>query len=382
MKHLIAITLLLGLGISLSAQKSKVIAVGQMIDAEKYDDAKEAIELTLLSSKTSKWPRTYFTKGLLCQKAYEAGVKGKDTKKTNLYPNQLFVAYESYEKALELGGNDRLQSTIRQNYFLLDNDFRSLGEEHYKRGEYEASLNAFEHALLIGKSELLSTKSDTNLIYNTAMAAYECKNWEKAIKYLTGLHEAGYSVSASLLLAISYSESGDGLHGEEVLIQGLELYHYEDTIVMYLVNQMVGTEKKESAIDILNRAIEAKPENFRFYWARGLVYQELNNNEEAIKSFQIAIESSPRSAELYYHIGICYYNMGIDLRELALQITENDRYLEVRKQYLEKFREAVKWMEQSYELNPNNQETLSTLYNLYDQLQMNEKQESLEQWLR
>lgn len=381
MKHFIAITLLLGLGISLSAQKSKVIAVGQMIDAEKYDDAKEAIELALLSSKTSKWPRTYFTKGLLCQKAYEAGVKGKDPKKTNLYPNQLFLAYESYEKALELGGNDRLQSTIRQNYFLLDNDFRSLGEEHYKRGEYEASLNAFEHALLIGKSELLSTKTDTNLIYNTAMAAYESENWGKAIEYLTGLHEAGYSVSASLLLAISYSESGDEIHGEEVLIQGLDLHHYEDTIVMYLVNQMVGAEKMESAIDILDRAIEAKPENFRFYWARGLVYQELNNNEEAIKSFQIAIDSSPRSAELYYHIGVCYYNMGIDLRESALQISENDSYLKVRKQYLEKFREAVKWLEQSYELNPNNQETLSTLYNLYDQLQMNEKQESLEQWI-
>lgn len=382
MKHWIAIALLLCLSISLSAQKSKVIAVGQMIDAEKYDDAKEAIELALLSSKTSKWPRTYFTKGLLCQKAYEAGVKSKETKNTNLYPNQLFLAYESYEKALELGGNDRLQSTIRQNYFLLDNDFRSLGEGYFKSGEYKASLKAFEHALLIGESELLSTKPDTNLIYNAAMAAYESENWEKAIEYLTGLHEDGYSVSASLLLAISYAEAGDGLHGEEVLTEGLELHNYEDTIVMYLVNQMVSSEKMESAIGILDRAIEAKPDNYKFYWARGLVYQEMNNNEEAIKSFLIAIESSPRSAELYYHIGVCYYNMGIDLRESALQITENDSYQEVRKQYLGIFNEAVKWLEKSYELNPNNQETLSTLYNLYDQLHMNEKQESLEQWLR
>jgi tetratricopeptide (TPR) repeat protein len=382
MKYSIVTFLLLGLAISLSAQKSKVLAVTQMIDAEKYDEAKDAIELALLNYKTSKWPRTYFTKGLLCQTAYEAGVEKKDTKKTNLYPDQLFVAYDSYEKALELDGSERLHTSIRQNYFLLDNDFRSLGEECYRRGEYEGALNAFEHALLIGNSELLSAKTDTNLVYNTAMAAYECKNWGKAIEYLTGLHEDGYSASASLLLAISYVKVGDTLRAEEVMIKGLEIYQYEDSIVMYLVNQMVNADKMEHAIGILDRAIDAKPENFRFYWARGLVYQEMNNNEEALKSFLIADESSPGSAELYYHIGVCYYNMGIDLRQSALQISENDSYLEARKQYLEKFVEAVKWLEQSYELNPSNQETVSTLYNLYDRLQMDEKQESLKQWLR
>ncbi|MEA3461242.1 MAG: hypothetical protein U9R49_05145, partial [Bacteroidota bacterium] len=242
MKQRIFIVLFLGLTLAASAQRSKVLAVTQMIDAEKYDEAKEAIELALLKEKTSQWPRTYYTKGLLCQTAYEAGVKGKDPKKTNLYPDQLFVAYDSYEKALELDVRGRLQTSIGQKYYTLANDFRSLGEEHYMKREYKAALQAFEHALYIGNSELISAKTDTNLVYNTAMAAYESSNWRKAIQYLTGLHDDAHSPSASLLLAMAHMEEGDTLQAEEVMMDGLEIYHYEDSIVMYLVNQMDSTD--------------------------------------------------------------------------------------------------------------------------------------------
>jgi len=378
MKYSIVVTLIFGLSISLSAQKSKVLAVTQMIDAEKYDEAKEAIELALLNDKTSGWPRTHFTKGLLCQTAYEAGVKNMDSKKTNLYQDQLFVAYDSYERALELDETGKLHNAIRQKYFLLDNDFRSMGEQLFGQREYKGALRAFEHAILIGESDLISAKSDTSLVLNTAMAAYESQEWGKAITYLCGLHENAYSPSATLLLAMSCMERGDTLLGEEVLVKGLEIYQYEDSIVMFLVNQMVSTDRLEPAIGILDSAIIAKPDNFRFYWARGLVYRRMNNNDEAIKSFLMAAERSPEDPALCYHIGICYYNMGIDLRESALLITESNRFKEVREQYREKFREAVLWFERSYALNPYNEETVSTLYQLYDQLQMKEKQESLQ----
>jgi uncharacterized protein YnzC (UPF0291/DUF896 family) len=73
-----------------------------------------------------------------------------------------------------------------------------------------------------------------------------------------------------------------------------------------------------------------------------------------------------------------YYNIGIDLRQSALTIDENDEYQEVRTQYLEKFREAVTWLEQSYELDPTNEKTISRLNQLYYQLDMKEEQKALE----
>ena len=129
MKQYLFLFLILGLSLSVSGQKSKVLAAKQMIDGGKYDEAKEAIELAIANDRTSNWHRTYFTKGLLCQAAYEAGVDKDDAKMTNLYPDQLFEAYDSYEEALELDVRERMHSQIRHQYYLLVNDFRSMGEK-------------------------------------------------------------------------------------------------------------------------------------------------------------------------------------------------------------------------------------------------------------
>lgn len=351
------------------------MAVMQMIDAKKYDEAKEAIELAIWNDKTSRWPRTYYAKGLLCQMAYEGG------KKTNLYPDQLFVAYDAYEKALELDVRERLHNSIKQKYYLLANDFIKLGQELYTKKDYSASLQAFESALLIGKSELISAKTDTNLVYNTAMAAYKSENLDKAILYLTGLHEDAYSTNVTLLLATTFMEAGDSIRGEEVLNEGIVLYHYDETLVMYLVNLLVDSGSLGTALEIIDRAVKASPENSRFHWAKGLIYRRMNNYEEAIKSFLKAVELSPDQAALCYHLGVCYYNMGIELRESALKIDENNEYLEIREQYLEKFKEAVEWLKLSYELDPENEETVSKLYQLYYQLQMKEEQDNLQHLL-
>jgi len=378
MKHTLVILILLGLANVLSGQKSRVLAALQMIDAEKYDEAKESIELALQNEKTSAWPRTYYAKGVLCQSAYESGVKKKEPKKINLYPDQLYLAYNSYEKALELDVRERLYGNIAQKYYMLANDFSNMGEEYYKKRDYEAALRAFEHALTVSQSPLISPLADTSLLYNTAMAAYEDENWEKAIQYLSELQEETKSSSSCRLLAMAYLESGDTASSREVLMEGVASHNYDEPVVMLLVNQLHGSGRDDEALEILDRAIESRPDNYRFYWAKGLVYQKENRIDEAITSFRKAAELSPDSPALYYHLGVCYYNMGIDLRESALQIVENDQYQEVRARYLDKFREAVKWLERSYELEPDNEETVSALNQLYYQLHMKEKQESLE----
>ena len=382
MKQYILILIFLALMIPVSGQKSKVLSAKQALDAGKYDEAKEAIELAVEHPKTSNWPRTHYTKGLLCQSAYELGLEKNDSKKTTLYPDQLFVAYSSYEMALELDARERMHGHIRQQYYLLANDFRSMGETLYGKGDYKGSVKAFEHALLVEGSDLISAKADTNLLYNTGMAAYESQNWEKACKYLGLLHASAYSPATSLLLSRSYINAGDTISGEEVMMLSLEQYEYRDSLVMYVVNHLVGSGNVETAIDVLNKSIEARPENFRFLWARGLVYEEMELYTEAITSFLLATELSSDNPELFYHLGVCYYNIGIGLRESALKISEIESYQEVRQLYLSKFREAVTWLERSYELDPQDEKTVSRLYQLYYQLQMKEKQESLEQQIK
>jgi tetratricopeptide (TPR) repeat protein len=378
MKRILSIFLLLGLVISASGQKSRVLAVFQMIDQEKYSEAKETIELAVWNDKTSRWPRTYYAKGLLCQTAYEEGYEAHDTKRTGLYPDQLYVAYKSYERALALDVRKRLHTGISQKYYYLSNDFRRLGEDHFGKKEYEKALRAFEHALLVNQNDLIKAKVDTNLIYNTAMAAYESENWEKAIETLTGLHESAHAPATSLLLYQALLENGDSVRAEDVLLEGINLYNYEDQVVVYLINLFVRTGRMDLAIKIIDDAIDYNPDNHRFLWSRGLILRRMGKFEEAIESFKAALEIAPDESKIYYHIGVIYYNMGIDLREASLEITDSDEYQEVRDQSRKQFLIAVQWLEQAYEMDPFDEETISRLYQLYYQLQMKEKEKSMQ----
>lgn len=379
MKRIFFIVFLFCLLLSSSAQKSRVVSVMQMIDSKKYSEAKEAIELAVWNDRTAKWHRTYYAKGLLCQTAYEEGRETQDSKLTRLYDDQLFLAYDSYEKAIELDLREKINSAIAKNYYSLSNDFRELGKEHYTKKEYPKALRAFEHALLVNNSELVTVATDTNLVYNTAMAAFESKNWDKSIEYLSTLHEYAFAPQASLFLVGAHLHNGDTLLAENVLMEGLKLYDYEETVTMYLVNWLNQTKQKEQAIAILDKAISSHPGNFRFYWARGLVYSEMDKYMQAITSLKEAIELCEEAPpELYYQVGVSYYNIGIDLREAALLISENDEYMLAREKYLAQFREAVKWLELSYELDPGNESTINRLYQLYYQLQMKEKQKTFE----
>jgi len=377
MKRFLLILLIVPTTLGLSAQKSRVVSAVQMIEQKKYSDAKEAIELAVWNDKTSSWARTYYVRGLLCQTAFEDGFEKREVKKTSLYPDQLYLAYSSYERALELDLRKRLQSTISQKYYLLSNDFRELGQRRFYNGEYEESFRAFEHAMLVNNSKLIQADIDTSLVYNTALAAYESKNWDKAIAYLEGLHEQGHATATSLLLYTALLESGDTLRAEEVLLEGTEIYEYENQAVMYLVNLYTISGRDEEALDVLEKAIKHQPDNYRFLWARGLLQGKIGESEKAVESYKAALKLAPEESELYYHIGVIYYNLGIEVAEQSLKISSISKYLEMKTLAREQYSKAVIWFEKSYEMDPYDEKTISKLYLLYNQLQMEEKEKEL-----
>ncbi len=377
-KRLLFISLFIFSILPSSGQKSRVLSVFQMIESEKYEEAKEAIELAVSNDKTARWHRTYYAKGLLCQKAFEAGFDKNETKKINLYPNQLIEGYNAYEKAMELDSRSRISSTISLHYYALANDFQKLGERHFMRKEYSKALEAFEHALMISKSPLLSVETDTNLVYNTAMAAFESKNWEKAISYLTGLSDDQYSSNSVLLLYQAHINNGDSQQAEKVLLEAVEQYNSDETIVLQLIDLLVESGRMEQAVTTLDTASVRHPDNYHFPWTRGLVYQRLNLYDEAIESLLMASELAPRELGIYYNLGICYYNQGVEINELAQQISNNADYQATRIRALDQFREAVKWFEKAHDLDPGEQQTNAKLYQLYYWLQMTEKQKRIE----
>lgn len=67
--------------------------------------------------------------------------------------------------------------------------------------------------------------------------------------------------------------------------------------------------KKKLAFSILcfNEALDLKPNEAKYYLARGKAFQTKKFNEQAIKDFKKAIELEPTDGDFYYELGMCYF---------------------------------------------------------------------------
>jgi tetratricopeptide (TPR) repeat protein len=378
MKKLVLIIFILyGCSFLLQAQKIKVISVFQLIETAKYDDAKRAVEEAITEKKTMHWARTWYARGLLCQTAYETGIKDKDKKKYELYPDQLYVAYESYEKALSLD-KGRFEGQVAPMYVMLANDFQKVGENHYENKKYEDALKAFEHALTIIHSPILSIRTDTNLIYNTALAAYECKEWGKAAEYFSILHNYNYSANVTHLLSDSYLKTGDTISAERVLIEGIDNHEYNEDLVLLLVDLLFQRNNAERIVTILDNASSKSPSRYIFPYTKGLIYQKKEQYEKAIDAYEAAVNLAPDELKIYTNLSTCYYNSGVEIEENARKIKNNRIFLEEKAKSAATFESAVSWLEKAHDKDPGNQAVTIKLHQLYKILRMTDKAMNLE----
>jgi len=360
------------------AQKIKVISVFQLIENGKFEEAKKAIEEAITEEKTMHWSRTWYARGLLCQKAYQAGIKDKDRKKYELYPEQLYVAYDSYEKALSLETRGRIEDQVAPMFIILANDFQKIGENHYQSKKYEEALRAFEHALSIIRNPVLIARADTNLIYNTALAAYDCKAWDKAIEYLKFLHQAKYSSNVSQLLSDSYLQKGDTLSAENALIEGIDRYKDNEDLVLLLVDLLYQRNDFGRIVAILDTASMRDPTGYIFPYTKGLVFQKKEKFDQAIDAYQKAISLAPGDLNIYMNLSTCYYNSGVGIDEKARSITNNRIFREEKAKSEAAFGSAVSWLEKAYEKDPANPAVRMKLYQLYKALRLEDKLRKME----
>jgi tetratricopeptide (TPR) repeat protein len=363
---------------ALQAQRSKVISLFQLIETGKYDDAKKAIEEAVEDKKTAEWPVTWYSRGLLCQTAYEDGIKKNNKKHYELYPDQLYVAYDSYEKAQELDSRGKIEKQLPPLYVLLANDFQKLGENHFKDKQYKEALRAFETALQINQNPMLSVVIDSNLIYNTALAAYESKAWEKTINYLGTLNEHKYSSNVSHLLFNVYLESEDTLSAEQLLNEDIDRYEDNQDLVMLLADLLYQKNEIDKAVGVLDTAFTKKPDNYMFPYTIGLIYQKTEQYRRAIAAYKMAVDIAPEEVKIYTNIGTCYYNTGVEIQENARSISNNRIFLEEKKKSESEFRSAIRWLEEAHEKDPDNQVVIEKLYALYKVLGITDKIKSME----
>ena len=358
-------------------QKSQIISVFHLIETAKYNEAKGAVEELINDEESAKWARLWFARGLLSQTAYREGIKKNDKKLTELYPDQLYVAFDSYERAVELDTKGGLEKDLKPNYILLVNDFQQLGEKEFKAGNYPEALKAFEHALCI--KDMIETKSeiDTALVFNAALAAYEGRNWEKASEHLGLLDKLKYSPNVTHLLYESRLADGDTLSARKVLEQGISTFEEEQTLVLLLADLLVRLDLQEEAIEVLDGAIERSPENAVFHETKGLIYQKEELYPQAIASYKEAVALDPGDLMAFLNIATCYYNIGVEIEENTYNMTNIYLVQREKEKSAEAMKAAEDWLDKVYAKDPENREIRERLMELYQMLRIDDKANSL-----
>lgn len=377
-KLTIIIFILTGFSFFLCGQRANVFATYQLIENEKYAEAKKVIEEALENDKTWKSYKTWYARGLLCQKAYEKGIKNKDKKLYELYPDQLFVSYESFEKSLSYKRNSRITEQLEPIYIKLANDFIVMAEKEYKAKRYDKSLRAYENALEINESSILSVQLDTSLLYNTALAAYNSNDYKKSIIHLNRLNHLGYSPNIPHLLSTIYLSQKDTVSAETVLVEGIENYKESEELVLVLTDLLYKSNKYEKAIEVLDSAAIKSPEKFIYPYTKGMVYQKKEMYKEAIEAYKEAIDVDPEKLNSYTSIGTCYFNIGVEKEENARSINNNQSYREELARSESARKKAVLWLEKALDKDPDNEVIQNQLIQLYRSLHMTEKIKELQ----
>jgi tetratricopeptide (TPR) repeat protein len=97
----------------------------------------------------------------------------------------------------------------------------------------------------------------------------------------------------------------------------------------------------------------------------GLVYENIKETEKAIESIKKALAINPEYAEALSHLGRLYYNSGIEARGVADNIIDTKLYNEARKKVDNLFKEAIPYFEKAYQLNPQDNDAVFALRNIY-----------------
>jgi len=384
MKRLVYFLPLLILGCSgiSTLQKSKLLTVSNLIETARFSEAKEVVEEMIVDRESSKWPRTWYYRGVLCQTAYLEGVKRNDKSLSELYPDQLYLALESYEKALALEKGGRLDRQIAPMYVSLANEFQKTGEQHFHARRYSEALRAFEKALKISESPILEVETDNNLVFNSGLAAYESRDWEKAINYLGKLHKKKYSANATHLLFLTKLETADTTAAKRVLNEGIENYRENEEFVLLLTDLYFTGNETEKALQLLDQAASRDSLNAKYPFTKGLVYHKNAQYTKAIEEYLKAHRIAPGNYLIQVNIAASYFNTGVEIDEKSRTIMNSRLVQEEKAKSAAAYGSAVEWLDKVYGSDTTDQEILLQAWELYKALRMTDKMRGIESRLR
>ena len=384
-KTIFLLACIVGLGAAFG-QSNKVQTAINLIKPEynELDKAKLAIDEASVHPKTSAEAKTWYYRGLVYYKIYQA----KEEKFKNLDPDPLKQAYQAFLKAKELDATGkRWEAELLFQLTRTSADFFNKGSAEFEQKKFAQSVESFETVMAISKLPYIN-QLDTGSFYNAALAAQEAgandsikesanKHFNKAIEYYNKSIELNYGgPDVFHYLAEVYLQKGDSAAALKAYTDGISKYPKKaGNLYISLINFYLAKKDLSTGFGFIEKALEIDSTNSSLWEVYGSALEKRGDKVKAVAAFKKMIDLNPKSFDGYYWVGLVYFNQGVETQDKANAIPLSDEAgfkakVAVADDY---FKQALPYFEKGFEINKEDPQLLLGLSQIYYRFKMNDK---------
>jgi tetratricopeptide (TPR) repeat protein len=302
--------------------------------------------------------------------------KALDTWKetVKIFDSPLPESKMSFEKAISLDPEGKETKSIKEGLATLKLAYEAEAVFDYNEKKYAEAYNNFSEILEINKLPLMNNVQDTIILYNAARAAYEMKDYKKAVELFSTVKNLGFDEPyLYVFLKNSYLAMGDTLTAEAALNEGFTKYNSNESILIELINYYLLSQQSDKALNYLSVARQNDPTNVSYVFAEGTIYDKMGDFEKAKSTYLNCLEIDPKFYNAAFNLGVLHYNKAVKMYDELVNIADNQEYEKAKVVADDMFKAAIPYMEKAHEIDPTTKEPLETLKTLYLRLQMTDK---------
>ncbi len=205
-------------------------------------------------------------------------------------------------------GNDELSANYIEKAAALDPKntwyIQELAYMYFERENYQASVANFKKLIEIEPRNI-------DWLYGYAEALSKAGKYDEAIAALNKTEDrTGPHPELTLQKYRLYMGANKSAEGEAELLKGLEKFPSEPSIIANLVDHYFRTRQEAKAIEMLEKLVDADPENGRARLALSEIYMRQNKIDASVKEMVGAIPKTDADLdskmkvliELYDHV--------------------------------------------------------------------------------
>jgi tetratricopeptide (TPR) repeat protein len=384
------------------AQKKEIKTADKAIKSSNFADAKIALQSAeaLVSSMDGKTKaKFYFLKG---QALYANGAGN------NSEVNEALKSFKALTDMEAKSGKVVYTPQVDEIKLNMSNAFIQKASDALEQKQYDKSAINFERAYRV-------STADTLYLFNSATVAVMGKSYELALKLYDELLDMGYTGIAEEYFATEIETGEEQSFSNETIrslsIKGGTHNNERNAKSESRVGEMaknvaliyVELGDNDKAIAAIERAKETSPNDFNLLVSEANIQYKIGNKARYKELIAEALSINPDNVDLYFNLGVIsaedkdfeaakgYYNKAMEIdpnyinakmnmvalildeeqgiidkmNNLGSSAADDKKYGELKESRQQLYRDAIPYLTETLEIEPDNLSAVKTLMNIY-----------------